>query len=425
MKPNLGGQCMSNYDIAKEIYGRYGVDTDAVLEQLNKIAISIHCWQGDDVGGFERPDAQLGGGGIQTTGNYPGKAKTVEQLRSDIEKVLTLVPGGHRLNIHASYGEFGDTFVDRDQIETSHFDGWINWGKKVGLPLDFNGTYFSHPHAADGFTLASKDERIRRFWIEHAKRTRRIAAWIGEQQGSACILDTWIPDGAKDLTVDKFGYRAILKESLDEIFETEYPNEYMKDALETKLFGIGSEAFVVGSHEFYMNYAARNNKMLCIDMGHFHIEEDISDKLSSILLFDDEVLLHVSRPMHWDSDHVVLFNDKIKMVAEELVRSGKLEQTHIGLDFFDASINRIGAWVTGIRSMRKALLFALLEPLEQLIEYEENGNGYAKMAMLEQQAVLPFGFVWDEFCRRHNAPMEGDLIDLIADYEEKVLEARS
>ncbi|MEA4860042.1 MAG: L-rhamnose isomerase [Sphaerochaeta sp.] len=416
---------MSPYETAKSRYARYGVDTDSVLDQLAKIPISIHCWQGDDVGGFERPDSQLAGGGIQTTGNYPGKAKTIEQLRLDIEKVLTLVPGSHRLNLHASYGEFGPAFVDRDQIEEKHYQGWVDWSRKVGLPLDFNGTFFSHPLADDGYTLASKDERIRRFWIEHAKRCRKIAAWIGEQQGSPCILDTWVPDGAKNYTVDKFGYRSILKESLVEIFETEYDAALMRDALETKLFGIGSEAFVVGSHEFYMNYAARNNKMLCIDMGHFHTEEDISDKLSSILLFDDEILLHVSRPMHWDSDHVVLFNDKIKMVAEELVRSGKLENSHIGLDFFDASINRIGAWVTGVRAMRKALLFALLQPIDLLIEYEEGGNGYGTMSLLELQNVLPFGQVWDEFCSRHNVPLEDDLIGIISAYEKTVLKERT
>lgn len=415
---------MSEYEAAKNIYAEYGVDTDAVLDQLAQIPISIHCWQGDDVGGFERPDALLGGGGIQTTGNYPGKAKTIGQLRSDLEKVLSLVPGTHRVNLHASYGEFGSAFVDRDQIEEVHFQGWVDWGRKVGVAFDFNGTFFSHPLADDGYTLASKDEKIRRFWIEHAKRCRKIAAYLGEQMGSPCILDTWVPDGAKNYTVDKFGYRAILKESLDEIFATEYPSQYMRDALETKLFGIGSEAFVVGSHEFYMNYAARNNKMLCIDMGHFHTEEDISDKLSSILLFDDEVLLHVSRPMHWDSDHVVLFNDKVKMVAEELVRSGKLESTHIGLDFFDASINRIGAWVTGVRSMRKALLFALLQPIDQLIEYEESGNGYATMALLELQSVLPFGAVWNEFCTRCHVPQERDLISIISSYEESILRDR-
>ncbi|NMA22720.1 MAG: L-rhamnose isomerase, partial [Spirochaetales bacterium] len=333
--------------------------------------------------------------------------------------------GQHRLSLHASYGEFGSQFVDRDAIEESHFQGWVDWAKKMGIYIDFNGTFFSHPLADDGFTLASKDERIRRFWIEHGKRCRRIAAWIGKEQGSPCILNTWIPDGTKNYTVDKYGFRAILKESLDEIFETEYPADQMRDALETKLFGIGSEAFVVGSHEFYMNYAARNGIMLCIDMGHFHTEEDVSDKLSTILLFDDEVLLHVSRPMHWDSDHVVLFSDKVKMVAEEIVRSGKLDGVHIGLDFFDASINRVGAWVTGIRSLRKALLYALLQPMDLLMEYEESGNGWAAMALAEMQHVMPFGQVWDEFCRRTDSALESELIDVVSEYEEQVLTGRS
>jgi len=416
---------MTSFELARSRYARYGVDVEAVLAQLETVPISVHCWQGDDVGGFEKPDATLGGGGIQVTGNYPGKARTIDELRQDLEKVLSLVGGRHRLSLHASYGEFGPAFVDRDQIEESHFQGWVDWAKKMGVHLDFNGTFFSHPLADDGFTLASKDERVRRFWIEHAKRCRRIAAWMGREQGSPCILDTWIPDGTKDYTVDKFGYRSILKESLDEIFETEYPAYEMRDALETKLFGIGSEAFVVGSHEFYMNYAARSGKMLCIDMGHFHTDEDVADKLSSILLFDDEVLLHISRPMRWDSDHVVLFNDKVKMVAEELVRSGKLEQVHIGLDFFDASINRIGAWVTGIRSMRKALLWALLQPMDLLMEYEESGNGWAAMALSEEQAILPFCDVWDEYCRRTGSALEGDLIDLVTEYEEQVLRERA
>ena len=424
MTLRVRGYSMTEYEIAKKAYAQYGVDTDSVLQELSSVPISIHCWQGDDVGGFEKPESVLGGGGIQTTGNYPGKAKTISQLRQDLEKVLTLVPGAHRLNLHASYGEFGDTFVDRDQIEEKHYQGWVDWALANNLKLDFNGTFFSHPLADEGFTLSSKDESIRRFWIEHEKRCRRIAAWIGRTQESPCILDTWIPDGMKNLAVDKLGYRAILKESLDEVFATEYSKDEMRDALETKLFGLGSEAFVVGSHEFYMNYAARNNKMLCLDMGHFHTEEDISDKLSSILLFDDEILLHVSRPMHWDSDHVVLFNDKVKMVSEELVRSGKLSSCHIGMDFFDSSINRIGAWVTGVRAMRKALLFAMLEPINQLIRYEETGNGYAQMALLEQQALMPFGFVWDEFCKRNGVPVENELIQIIAEYEKTVLGER-
>lgn len=412
------------YEMARDTYQRIGVDTDAVLDRLATIPISIHCWQGDDVGGFERPSATLSGGGIQVTGNYPGKARSIEELRADLEKVFSLVPGPHRLNLHASYGEFGGEFVDRDAIEVEHFAGWVAWAKRLGIGIDFNGTFFSHPMADSGYTISSKDAKIRSFWIEHAKRCRKIAAWIGEQLGSPCILNTWVPDGAKDLTVDKMGYRRILKESLDEIFSTPYPAEHMRDAVETKLFGIGSEAFVVGSHEFYMNYAARNDKMLCIDMGHFHVEEDVSDKLSSILLFQDEVLLHVSRPMHWDSDHVVLFTDKVRQIAQELVRSGKVDKAHIGVDYFDASINRIGAWSTGVRSLRKALLFAMLEPHAALVEMEANGNGYAKMGMLEALQTLPFGAVWETYCERFAAPTDLAIIDEVAAYEASVLKGR-
>lgn len=414
----------NEYVLAQKAYAKIGVDTEAVINRLASIAISIHCWQGDDVGGFERPGATLGGGGIQVTGNYPGKARSVTELRQDLEQVFSLVPGPHRLNLHASYGEFGEEFVDRNAIETTHYAGWVEWAKKLEIGIDFNGTFFSHPLANDGYTLASKNLKIRKFWIEHAKRCRAIAAWIGEQMGTPCILNTWIPDGAKDLTVDKIGYRRLLKESLDEIFATAYPTAHMRDAIETKLFGIGSEAFVVGSHEFYMNYAAHANKMLCIDMGHFHTGEDISDKLSSILLFQDEVLLHVSRPMHWDSDHVVLFNDAVRHVAQELVRSGKLENVHIGLDYFDASINRIGAWATGARSARKALLFALLEPHEKLVELEAAGNGYAKMGMLEALHTLPFGAVWHRYCQKFEAPDDFEIIGKVASYEESVLKER-
>ncbi|MFA5467837.1 MAG: L-rhamnose isomerase [Sphaerochaetaceae bacterium] len=413
------------YEGAKKAYAELSVDTDQVIEHLAQIPISLHCWQGDDVGGFERPDATLGGGGIQVTGNYPGKARSIAELRQDIEKVFSLVPGPHRLSLHASYGEFGGEFVDRDAIEPKHYNGWVEWAKKLGIGLDFNGTFFSHPLADDGYTLASKDPKVRKFWIEHAKRCRQIAAWIGQELGSTCILNTWVPDGAKDFTVDKIGYRRILKESLDEIFALSYPEEHMKDAIETKLFGIGSEAFVVGSHEFYMNYAARNAKMLCIDMGHFHTGEDVSDKLSSILLFQNEVLLHVSRPMRWDSDHVVLFNDDVTHVAQEIVRSGKLENVYIGLDFFDASINRVGAWATGERALRKALLYAMLEPHKRLLEAEQKGNGYLKMGLLEALKTLPFAAVWNRYCERFEAPNDLVVIDEVLAYEEKILKGRN
>ncbi|QTQ14207.1 L-rhamnose isomerase [Treponema parvum] len=413
-----------DFKSAKSEYSDFGVDVDKVLSELEKIAISVHCWQGDDVGGFERPGAVLSGGGIQTTGNYPGKARNIDELRSDFEKILTLDGGAHRINLHASYGDFSGGFVDRDKIEEKHFYSWIDWAKEKKIGIDFNGTFFSHPMAESGFTLSSKDKTVREFWIEHEKRCRRIAAYIGKNMGTPCILDTWIPDGAKNITADKIGYRAVLKDSLDKIFKEKYDKRLMRDALETKLFGIGSESFVVGSHEFYMNYAARNSLMLCIDMGHFNIGEDVSDKLSSILLFDDEVLMHISRPLHWDSDHVVLFNDAVKSVAEELVRSGKLTNVHIGLDFFDASINRIGAWAVGTRSTRKALLFAMLEPLDTLIELEQAGREFEKMALLERQATLPFGSVWKEYCRRTGVPDDDEMVKIVCDYEKKVLSGR-
>lgn len=415
---------MDAYEMARESYAALGVDTDDAISRLSRIPISIHCWQGDDVGGFERPNAKLSGGGIQATGKYPGKARTVLELRCDLEEVFSLVPGTHRLNLHASYGEFGDEFVDRDRITCDHFSGWVSWARRLGIGIDFNGTFFSHPLADSGYTLSSKDPHIRRFWIEHAKRCRAIAAWIGEQLHTPCLLNTWIPDGAKDVTMDRIGYRRILAESLDEIFEVSYPPEQMKDALETKLFGIGSEAFVVGSHEFYLNYALQHNKMLCLDMGHFHIEEDIADKISSILLFQDEIMLHMSRPMHWDSDHVVLFSDKVKAVAEELVRSGKLDNVHIGLDFFDASINRIGAWATGGRAIEKALLFALLEPTERLVACEEAGDGYGKMALLEALHTLPFAAVWNYYCEQTGVPDDLGIIDEVSKYEREVLKER-
>ena len=415
---------MSDYKRALEAYKAIGVDTEHAISTLTNLPISLHCWQADDVGGFESPDAILSGGGIQVTGNFPGKARSIQEVQKDLEKVLSLVPGTHRLNLHASYGDFGGKKVDRDEIEPHHFDIWINWAKKNNLKIDFNGTFFSHPLADDGYTLSSKNKEIRDFWIRHAKKTREISAYIGKAMGSVCVLNTWIPDGAKDITFDRMGYRQILKDSLDEIFEKEYPAIYMKDAVETKLFGIGSESFVVGSHEFYMNYAARNNKMLCIDMGHFHVDEDVSDKLSSILLFDDELLLHISRPIHWDSDHVVILSDKVKNVARELVRSGKIDKVHIGLDFFDASINRIGAYVTGVRSFQKALLTALLEPIATLQKLEGEGKGFEKLATFEALHSLPFSAVYEEFLMRNNRSDDFSAIESISEYENETLRKR-
>jgi len=334
------------------------------------------------------------------------------------------VPGTHRVNLHARYGEFGGKFVDRDQIEPEHFAGWVKWAKKLGIGLDFNGTFFSHPLANAGFTLSSKDPAVRKFWIEHAKRVRKIAAWIGSQLGTPCVLDTWIPDGAKDLTVDKYGYRRILKESLDEIFSISYPASQLGDAVETKLFGIGSESFVVGSHEFYMNYAARNNKLLCIDMGHFHPEEDISDKLSSILLFQDEILLHVSRALRWDSDHVVTWDDELQNIMNEMVLNEYTERIHIGLDYFDASINRLACWVIGSRNVRKALLKAALTPITAMRSAEASGDYTSRLALIEENKSLPFAPVWDYYCLASGAPVGASWLQGIKLYERSVLANR-
>ncbi len=409
---------------AKELYGELGVDTDKVLKKLDDIKISLHCWQGDDVGGFETPDSELSGGGIQVTGNYPGKARTIEQLRADLEKVMSLLPGKQRLNLHAIYGDFQGEKVDRDQIEVKHFQSWIDWAKKLNIGIDFNPTCFSHPYADDGFTLSSKNEQHRKFWIEHVKRTREIAAEIGKQLGTPCINNIWIPDGSKDIPVDRYTHRALLKDSLDEIFKTDYPKNYLKDSLESKLFGIGSESMVVGSHEFYMGYAVKNNKMICIDCGHFHPTEQIGDKISSLLLFVDELLLHISRGVRWDSDHVVIFNDEIQLIAQEIVRANALNRVNIGLDFFDGSINRIGAYVIGTRATQLAFLYAMLEPTKMLRELEENGKYFERLAYLEIMKTKPFGAIYDYYCMINDVPVGEDYIKEIQKYEAEVLSKR-
>lgn len=409
---------------AKELYAELGIDTDEVLKKLDDIKISLHCWQADDVGGFETPDSELNGGGIQVTGNYPGKARTLEQLRADLEKVMSLLPGKQRLNLHAIYGDFQGEKVDRDQIEVKHFQSWIDWAKKLNIGIDFNPTCFSHPYADDGFTLACKNEEHRKFWIEHVKRTREIAAEIGKQLGTPCINNIWIPDGSKDIPVDRYTHRALLKESLDEIFKIDYPKNYLKDSLESKLFGIGSESMVVGSHEFYMGYAVKNNKMICIDCGHFHPTEQIGDKISSLLLFVDELLLHISRGVRWDSDHVVIFNDEIQLIAQEIVRANALNRVNIGLDFFDGSINRIGAYVIGTRATQLAFLYAMLEPTKMLKELEENGKNFERLAYLEIMKTKPFGAVYDYYCMINDVPIGEDYIKEIQKYEAEVLSKR-
>ncbi|MDF1575381.1 MAG: L-rhamnose isomerase [Bacteroidales bacterium] len=413
-----------SYQLAREQYAALGVDSDQALEHLKEFEISLHCWQSDDVGGFETPGAALGGGGIAVTGNYPGKAGSVEEMRSDLEKVLQLLPGKQRLNLHASYGEFGDRFVDRDQIEAAHFQGWIDWAAEQDIGLDFNCTCFSHPRAEDGFTLSSKDEKIRAFWVEHTRRSRAIGAEMGKQLGKTCIHNIWIPDGSKDVPVDRFTHRALLKRSLDEIYKVDYPDEYLKDSIESKLFGIGAESMTVGSHDFYLAYAVQNHKLICLDNGHFHPTEQVGDKISACLQFMDELMLHVTRPVRWDSDHVVTLNDDILLIAQEIIRSGAFKRVHMGLDFFDASINRIGAYVIGTRAAQQAMLYALLEPRDTLLQYENEGKNFERLALLELMKTKPFGAVWDYFCRQEGVPVGESYIAEVQRYEKEVLSKR-
>ena len=409
------------YELAKEEYAALGINTDEVLKKMNDVAISLHCWQTDDVGGFEKPDATLSGGGIQATGNYPGKATSIAEMRTDLEKVLSLLPGKQRLNLHAIYGDFGGEFVDRDQIEVKHFQSWIDWCKAQGIGMDFNATCFSHPKAEDGFTLASKNEDNRKFWVEHVKRCRAISAEAGKQLGTPCVHNTWIPDGTKDTPIDRNGYRTILKKSLDEAMAIDYPKEHMKDAVESKLFGIGAESMTVGSHDFYLGYAIKNNKLICLDNGHFHPTEQVGDKISAVLQFVDEILLHVTRPVRWDSDHVVTLNDDVQLIAAEIVRNNFLNRVNIGLDFFDASINRIGAYVVGTRAAQKAFLLAMLEPTATLLKYEENGRNFERLALLEEMKSKPFGAVWDFYCLQEGVPAGEDYIAEIQQYEKETL----
>lgn len=412
------------YQLAKDDYAEMGVNTDDVLQKMNDVVISLHCWQTDDVGGFETPDSTLSGGGIQATGNYPGKATTIEQMRADLEKVLSLLPGKQRLNLHAIYGDFKGEFVDRDQIEVKHYQSWIDWCKAQGIGMDFNATCFSHPKAADGYTLSSKNEETRKFWVEHVKRCRAISYEIGKQLGTPCVHNTWIPDGSKDTPIDRNGYRTLLKKSLDEAMAIDYPKEYMKDAIESKLFGIGVESMTVGSHDFYLGYAIKNNKLICLDNGHFHPTEQVGDKISACLQFIDELLLHITRPVRWDSDHVVILNEDLQLIASEIIRNNFLKRVNIGLDYFDASINRIGAYVIGTRAARKAFMIAMLEPTQSLIELEESGKNFERLAMLEELKTKPFSAVWDYYCLQAGVPVGADYIAEIQEYEKEVLSKR-
>jgi L-rhamnose isomerase len=411
------------YELARQRYGELGVDTDKAVERLGQIPISLHCWQGDDVGGFENPDTGLDGG-IAVTGNYPGKARTPDQLRTDLEKTLSLIPGKHRLNLHAIYLDTSGK-VERNALEPEHFTSWVQWAKENGLGMDFNGTYFSHPKADSGFTLSSADEGIRQFWIEHGICCRKIGAYMGAELGTPCVTNVWVPDGHKDIPIDRLGPRARLADSLDQIFAQKLDPKVHLDAVEAKLFGIGAESYTTGSHEFYLGYAASRQTLLCLDAGHFHPTEVISDKISSVLMFVPELLLHVSRPVRWDSDHVVILDDELRAIAQQLVRNDFLSKTHIGLDFFDASINRIAAWVIGTRCMIKALLIALLEPTFTLRQAEDEGDFTVRLALLEELKTLPFGAVWDYYCMKSNVPIGKAWLAETKAYEKDVLSKRA
>jgi L-rhamnose isomerase len=409
----------SAYALTRERYADEGVDTEAALDRLADISISLHCWQGDDVGGFENAGQELGGG-LAVTGNYPGKARNADELRADLDLAYSLIPGSHRLNLHATYAETRGQRVERNELAPEHFRRWIDWAKSRGVGLDFNPTFFSHPHSAGGFTLAHSDTGVRRFWIEHGIACRRIGAAMGAELASPCVTNVWIPDGYKDLPIDRRGPRERLAASLDAIFAEALDPRHNLDSVEAKLFGIGSESYVVGSHEFYLGYAVRHQKLLCLDSGHFHPTEVVSDKLSAVFQWLDEILLHVSRGVRWDSDHVVILSDELAAVAQELVRGNYIRRTHIGLDFFDASINRVAAWVIGTRATLKALLAALLEPTPKLRELERAGDLTGRLALLEECKTLPLGAVWDEHCSRLGVPAANGWLDAVRKYERDV-----
>ena len=414
----------SAYQAARDRYADTGVDADAALKRLAKVPISLHCWQGDDVEGFEKFGTALGGG-LAATGNYPGKARTPDDLRGDASRALSLIPGRHRFNLHASYGEFGGKKIDRDAIGPEHYAGWIEWAKSLGIGLDFNPTYFSHPKADDNFTLSHPDPAIRQFWVNHGIACRRIGAAMGKALGNPCVTNLWIPDGMKDTPVDRVGPRKRLTESLDAIFKERIDPALNLDAVEGKLFGIGCESYTVGSHEYYFGYALTRKVLLTLDTGHYHPTETVTDKISSMLAFLPEILLHVSRGVRWDSDHVVLLNDDLEALSQELVRGSFLERTHIGLDFFDASINRVAAWTIGTRNMIKSLLKALLEPVEVLRRLEESRDYTSRLALLEEQKTLPFGAVWDYYCLTSDVPVGSAWLAEIKKYESEVLASRT
>ncbi|WP_275555927.1 L-rhamnose isomerase [Mixta sp. Marseille-Q2659] len=410
------------FELAKQRYADNGVDVEAAIEQLDRIPVSMHCWQGDDVRGFENPQGALTGG-IQATGNYPGRARNATELRADVDLALTLIPGPKRFNLHAIYLE-SDRPVDRNEIEPQHFANWVSWAKERQLGLDFNPTCFSHALSADGFTLSHADQSIRQFWIDHCKASRKISASFGEQLGTPSVMNIWVPDGMKDLTVDRFAPRQRLMQALDEIISEKLNPAHHIDAVESKLFGIGAESYTVGSNEFYLGYATSRQTALTLDAGHFHPTEVISDKISTVMLYVPRLLLHVSRPVRWDSDHVVLLDDETQAIAHEIVRQKLFDKVHIGLDFFDASINRIAAWVIGTRNAKKALLRALLEPTDKLRALETAGDYTARLAQLEEQKSLPWQAVWESYCLRHDVPADAGWLRNVRDYEEQILSQR-
>ncbi|MBP3952229.1 L-rhamnose isomerase [Bacillus suaedae] len=410
----------NQFELAKKEYEQWGINVEAAFAQLKNIPISVHCWQGDDVAGFEVNKSELSGG-IDVTGNYPGKATSPEELRQDLEKALSLIPGKHRINLHAIYAETDGEAVERDQLEPKHFEKWVEWAKKHNLGLDFNPTLFSHEKAADGLTLSHPDPNIRQYWIDHCIASRKIGEYFGRELGTPCLTNIWIPDGYKDTPSDRLTPRKRLKESLDQIFSVTIDETYNLDAVESKLFGIGSESFVVGSHEFYLSYALKNNKLCLLDTGHYHPTEMVSNKLSAMLLFNEKLALHVSRPVRWDSDHVVTLDDELKEIALEIVRNGATEKVMIGLDFFDGSINRVAAWTIGTRNMIKALLFAMLMPNDHLRELQESGNYTRRLALLEEFKTYPFGAIWNEYCEQMNVPVKEQWLNDVEQYEKEVL----
>lgn len=411
------------YALAQQRYSEYGISTGKILDKLQVIPISIHCWQGDDVVGFEE-GSSLEGAGIQATGNYPGRARTPDELRADFEAAHQLIPGTHRINLHAIYAETGGKKVDRDELVPDHFRNWIDWAKDLGIGMDFNPTFFAHPKAKDGFTLASRDEEIRKYWVNHGIACRRIGEYIGRELGSACVNNVWIPDGYKDIPADRKTPRETLKKSLDEVFAVQFDSNYLLDSVESKLFGIGSESYVVGSHDFYVGYAMENGKLYCVDTGHFHPTEVVADKITSLFMYLDQLMFHISRGVRWDSDHVVIFSDKIRDLTTELVRGDYLDRAHIGLDFFDASINRVAAWVIGTRAILKALLYALLEPNAMLQQFEAADDYTSRLAVLEELKGLPFGAVWDYYCLQQEVPVGKAWLDEVKQYEKDVLLSR-